>query len=404
MPTILPGSTPAAGPENSEILAHALQRVEAGDPGSAVAAIAAIRDPIERARTGSEFIAAVADRAPAVAAAMVPEWRLGLSRTADIERIATRFVQADPDAALRWAIGLGDAATASTARRAIAGELVSRDARDAIARIDALPDGAAREMLAGFVAAAWARRQPAEAEAWVRILPAGERRQRLVSSVAFEVAQTDPRRALALADLLPPGRNRWLLVAACAQTWVAQDLHAAFAWANQLPAGDEREAALAGATAGLGAGRLRLGGDLDIAAVSGGRPAVGGAALSGPLDSPAFAAWRATQPEYLSPEEAAIEYVRQRANVAPLAVGQWVAGLPGGSTRERAIDAYLETSAPATAAQWLATLAPSDRTSDRIERVAEQFLQMNPAAAETWLNGMMLPADRKEFLLRQAGR
>ena len=78
--------------------------------------------------------------------------------------------------------------------------------------------------------------------------------------------------------------------------------------------------------------------------------------------------------------------------------------LPGGTTRERVIDAYLETSAPANAAQWLASLAGSDRTNERIERVAQQWLQTNPNAAAAWLDATPLPLDRKELLLRQAGR
>lgn len=404
MPIVLLEPKAPGTPANSQILTSALQQLERGDSAGAMSGIAGIRDPVERANVAAEFIRTVAERSPAVAASLLPHWQLGRSRSADIELVAGKFARAEPEAALRWAATLDEPATASIARRIVAAEMAVTNGREAVGRINALPDGEAKEMLAGFAAAAWARQEPAAAEAWALALPDGARRQRLLSSVAFEVAQTDPKRAIALAESLPAGRDRWLLLAASSQTWVAQDLPAAFAWANQLPPGEERDAALAGVNAGLGGGRARRVTGASGLRGSRGRAPVGGTGMATETGSPAFAAWLATQPHYLSPEDAAIEYVRQRANVEPLAIGQWVAGLPGGTTRERVIDAYLETSAPASAAQWLASLAGSDRTNERIERVAQQWLQTNPNAAATWLQGTSLPADRKEFLLRQAGR
>ena len=102
-----------------------------------------------------------------------------------------------------------------------------------------------------------------------------------------------------------------------------------------------------------------------------------------------------------------LEYVRQRGALEPFAVGPWVEALPGGPTRDRALEVFLENllgSSPAEAARWLRSLPRSDRSDEMIERTAQVWLRTNPDAAAAWLRGTGLPPDRIEWLLRQAGR
>jgi hypothetical protein len=403
MPTVSLAPVAPTHAAPAELVAQALRLALAGNLAGAQRMIEGVPDPALRAEAGTGFIAALAESSPALVASVASTWRASQFRTSDVEVAARSFARANPAAALAWALGITEATTAAAARRTVAIQLADRDPRGALEQLAALPASEAREMTLGFLVAAWARRDAAAAEEWVRARPESEARQRLLLSVAFEVAQSDPKRAIALAEVMPAGRDRWLLLAASSQTWVAQDHASAMAWVNQLPAGEAREAALAGVTAGLGAGSRRVAGVTGLRGLRG-RNRVGGTAMLPDLASPAFAAWLATQPAGLSREEAMLEYVRQRATVEPLVVGQWIASLPGGTSRDQAIDVYLAASDPATAARWLQSLARSDRTNERLERTAEQWLRTNPGAAAAWLAETNLPPERKEWLLRQLGK
>ena len=209
--------------------------------------------------------------------------------------------------------------------------------------------------------------------------------------------------------MLAPGRDRSLIYAAIAETWVAVDPIAALAWIKELPSGELRDAALAGFDSGLGASTSRRiarapGQRRPGARIRGGTSA---AAAWLALDSPGFAAWLAMQSPGLSQEEAILEYVRQRGGLEPNAIGQWVAALPGGSTRDRAMEIYFDgllQGSASQAANWLQSLPRADRSDERIEKTARQWLLTNPDAAAAWLRETTLPPGRKEWLLRQVGR
>jgi hypothetical protein len=401
--TLLPRDERPAHTPVAETVARALAAARQDNLPAARQLIDALPEVGERARAGTEFIAAFANEAPAQAAALALSWRLSPFATSDIEIAARAWAAQAPDEALRWGLTLAEPAMAAAARRAIATELVRTGPAAAVEKIAAQPESPARQMTLGFAVAAWARHDADTAEAWVRGHGDDETRSRLLLSLGFELAQTNPQRAIAMADRVPAGRDRWLLLAASSQTWVAQDHAAAMAWANQLPAGEARDAALAGVTVGLGAGARRVAGVTGLRGTRG-RGGVGGTAISPDVASPAFAAWLATQSQGMTREQTILEYVRQRANVEPLVIGQWIANLPGSISRDQAIDEYLATADPGTAAQWLQSLARSDRTNERLERTAEQWLRTNPDAAAAWLAQSSLPPDRKEWLLRQAGR
>jgi hypothetical protein len=326
-----------------------------------------------------------------------------------VEVAGRALVRRDSAAAIEWARGLTDRLTAGAARRVVAEELVRTDPRAAVDRITALPADAARDEMLGFAAAAWVRQDAAKAISWLRSLPEGERKQALTTTMGFEIAQQNPNQAIALAETLPTGRNRWLLLSAIGQTWVATDSKAALGWAARLPAGEPRDAAFAGIETGLGVPSSRR-------TPSG--PAIrGGGSRSSPraiapdwpeVSSPAFAAWLATQQPGMSRDEAILEYVRQRGVLEPQAVGQWLASLPGSTTRDRAMELYIDSllrgSSPAEAARYLTSLPRSDRTDDMVEKTAERWLLSSPDAATTWIHETPMPADRKERLLREAGQ
>jgi hypothetical protein len=298
---------------------------------------------------------------------------------------------------------------ALVARRAAVEELVRANPRAALDRVLAQPESREREDMLQIAVAEWARRDATAAVDWVRALPEDERKKRLTSTAAFEVAQADPNRALALADTLPAGRDRWLLLSAIGQTWVARDPKAALAWAGQLPAGEQRDAAFSGIDTGMGIPSRRR---VASAPGSGANRTRGSAramvGIGAPDTSSAdFAAWLATQRPGMSNDEAILEYVRQRGALQPWAVGPWLSSLPGGPARDRAMEVFVDgllVGSPADAARYISILPRSDRSNEMIEKTAKRWLLTNPNAAEMWLRDTPLTPDRKEQLLREAGR
>ena len=84
-----------------------------------------------------------------------------------------------------------------------------------------------------------------------------------------------------------------------------------------------------------------------------------------------------------------------------------IASLPPGYTRDEATQVYLDgllIGSPREAARWVRSLPRSERTDELIEKTARRYLQTNPDAAAQWLQDSTLPPDRKEQLLREAGR
>jgi hypothetical protein len=393
----------------SEVLAEALAEVQRNDLSAAIRRLEGVRESTARNRIATALVRNLAERDPRRAAALAETLPAGGTRMGGLEVAGRAFVRSDSAAAIEWARGLGDRSTAGAARRVIAEELIRTDARAAIDRITALPDDTAREEMLGFAAAAWVRHDAASAISWLRNLPDDERKQRLTTTMGFEIAQRNPNEAIALAETLPTGRNRWLLFSAIGQTWVATDSKAALGWAARLPAGEPRDAAFAGIETGLGVPSSRRVPSAPGMRGRGSRSSPRAAAPEWPeVASPAFAAWLATQLPGMSRDEAILEYVRQRGVLEPQAIGQWLASLPGSTTRDRAMEIYVDSllvaSSPAEAARYISSLPRSDRTDDMVEKTAERWLLTSPDAASAWIHQTPMPAERRERLLREAGQ
>jgi len=352
----------------------------------------------------------LAETDPAAATRLARALSPGGAQLAALDAVAVRLADRGPAAALDWALGdWPEPFSARHARGAVARALAARDAADTVERLGQLPASVARDDLLLATAGAWARRDPGAALDWLRRWPEDDLKPRLTSGIGFEIAQTRPDRAIEVTEMLPAGRNRWLLTSAIAQTWVAVDAKAALAWAGQLPAGEARDAAFAGAETGFGVPLSRRGVSAPGTRSGASRTRGGGGAVVTvrPEDSPAFAAWLATQPGRVADDEAILEYVRQRGALEPQTVGAWLNTLPGGTVRDRAAEIYFESvlpGAPDEVARWLRGVPPSDRSDAMIERTVRRWLLTNPSAAEAWMNGTPLPGYLKDRLLRDIGR
>ena len=410
MPTVTPPvAAVAVAVGEGEVVANVLDLVQAGNLPAARRAIEGVADLAQRQRVGETVIVTAARSDPRQAAELAAGLSVAGGRTRGLELAAATFVARDAEAALSWALESSDSAVAGIARRAVVQQLVRANPQGAVDRILARPVSPARDDTLGFAAAAWARIDATAAVNWLHTLASGDLRDRLTSSIGFEIAQQHPESAVELAETLPAGRNRWLLFSAIAQTWVATDAKSALAWAGRLPAGEARAAAFAGLDTGLGVPTARR-----VAHAPGSRTVrsrgLGGGVAEAALSaggSADFAAWLATQPPGVSRDEAILEFVRQRGAADSGAIGQWLASLSPGATRDRAMEVYLEgqlIGSPQRAADWLRALPRSDRSEELIEKTARAWLRTNPEAAQAWLLETPLPPDRKERLLREAGR
>ncbi len=410
MPTVTPRPALATvAVADAAVIAAAQRHLQANDLVAARRTLDEVYDAAQRTRIAHALTTQLAAQDPARAAEFALALREGVGRLTAVEIAAEAWATQSPDAALRWARGLVEPAVAGVARRAVAHRLVQSEPRAAIDQILAMPDEPGRNDLLGFAVASWARRDADAALAWLGPLPENELKQRLTSTVGFEVSQHRPDRAVALAERLPEGRNRWLLMSSIAQTWVATDPKAALAWAGRLPEGEARSAAFAGLDTGLGMPSARR--SISAPGARGVRSrgfggSVGEAALTAGASAD-FEAWRSTQPGGRSLEEEIVEYVQQRGATDSGAIGQWLTSLAPGPARDRAMEIYLDgqlIGSPQRAASWLRSMPRSDRSDAMIERTARAWLQTSPDAAQAWLLETPLPPDRKERLLRDAGR
>lgn len=405
MPTmeLRPAATPSLpAATEDEIIATATRHALAGDLPAMIRTLEIAADLATRARLGTAVVAALASKNPATAAAVTLGLPESYGKSAAAESAARAWVQQDAAAALRWVLAAPDPAAAHALRRAVASELVRDNPPATLDRLKALPaTERGRDEMLGIAAAAWSRRDFAAAVAWLRSQPDDPLRQRMTASVAFEIAQRSPDQAIALAESLPSGRDRWLVFSAIAQTWIVKDPKAAVTWATQLPPGEARDAAFAGVNTGLGLGPSRLPMPVPDAGI------VTSPAFPPELNSPAFAAWLTTQPHAMSRDEAILEFVRQRSSADLGAIGNWIAGLAGEPSRQRAMEIYLDQtvrSSPASAADWLRSLPASSRSDDMIEKTARELIHTDPRAAEALLRDTNFPPHRQEEILRNAVR
>jgi hypothetical protein len=287
-----------------------------------------------------------------------------------IEIVARAWVEREAGAAVAWALTWPATYIGSRAREKVADELVAREGRAGVERLGALPPSAGRDQMLAFAAGGWARRDAEAAIGWLRTLPEGEMKARVATSAGFALARTQPERAVEVLAWIPGGRNRWALISSIGQTWVARNPTAAWQWARQQPAGGAREAALTGIETGLGGAGTR------IATLDAGSPGAVGMGRGGL--------------EPLSPGAA------RDASV-----------LPPGLERDLALRREFERAlleSPTRAADWLQSVPLPDRRPEMMDDIARRWLTINPEAAKQWMDQHIYLPEKKEQLLREAGR
>ena len=371
MPTVLPAAAAEPKPAVSEreVLAFATDAARRGDLAAMVRVLETLPSE-QREGVVRELVATCARqdlaKAGQVAQALPPGPLLRVATAV----AAQAMLERDPAGAVEWALATTAPAVDYATRQAVAEGFVRRDSRAALEQFGRLPASEGRNQLISYAAAEWARRDATAALAWAREVPAGDEQTRVLTAMSFSLAQTEPEQAVAWANLLPEGRDRWLVLGAIAQTWVARSADQAWAWARALPAGAARESALAGIEVGLGGARLRR--NVDGLAVGGGVRRTGGS-TGGGGSTPAVGA----------------------------------SALPFGLDRDQALKREFEEAlreSPSRAASWLAMQPVPDRRDELVDELARRWLAINPEAAQVWMDQNIRPPERREQLLREAGR
>ena len=371
MPTVLPAAAmePKPAVTEREVLAIALAAALRGEFGAMVRTIETL--PPEQREGVVRSLVAACVRQDLLAAGRVAQALPPGPLLSGATAVAAQAMLAhDPAVAVAWALASTSAAVDDATRRAVADGYVARDPRAALEQFGRLPAAQGRNQLITYAAADWVVRDATAALAWVPEVPAGDVRTRVLTAMIFSLAQTEPERAVAWANLLAEGRDRWLVLGAIAQTWVARNADQAWTWARALPGGAARESALAGIEAGLGGARLRR--NLEGLPAGGGmRPTSGSSGAGG-----------------LTP-----------------AVG--ASAMPFGLDRDQALKREFEDAlreSPSRAARWLAMQPVPDRRDELVEELARRWLAINPEAAQAWMDQTIRPPERREQLLREAGR
>ena len=245
----------AVAPAAAKKAAREAHSTEAASPGAAsrsprsldeiVAKLRqAMNDP-RYMRTGQEIFEAIQNLAPSDIPAVLAQLKSGGHQRNSYGVLAAllpRWAEADPEAALAYALGLTRPNERPMAVTAVFNGWARRDLEGAIAAVAGLKSSDEQKAAWAAILPELAQRAPERALELHAKLPKGESQYGYGSSVygIFNAwAQTDPAAAAARALQLP-ARDREQAVNGIAAQWAARDLPAAQAWALGLPEGNAK--------------------------------------------------------------------------------------------------------------------------------------------------------------------
>lgn len=212
------------------------------------------------------------------------------------------------------------------------------------------PEGELRKVALEQVATAWADSDLTSATAWLRDLPDGESKQVATMATAYEAGRTDPLMALELASNLSPTRERDELLTYAVSQWATDNFAAAAEWAGKISDASLRQEMLAAIAVAAAAGNAPAAATLVANTLAPGEAQARAAVAItqrwtqvAPADA---AAWISQFPEIPLRTAAVENLVGLWGLNDSQAVASWVNGLPGGSLRDSALQAYAANLAP----------------------------------------------------------
>ena len=277
-----------------------------------------------------------------VAAEWVQKNLTGSTRQTALNSVAAQWTATDPQAAEEWARQLPEAGERTAALLTIATELNRNDPSVALALAVDLPFSEARDEFIAQSAGGWAAGDFAKAAAWAAEIKDETLRHRVLGAMAVASAEKDPAAAATLAaQSLPAGRVQDDAVVSIVQHWVQKEPQQAAAWVTAFPPGHLRDTALEAV--------VKLWADQDLAEA-----------------------------------------------------GVWINSLTARTGRDAAVAAYVEKVAvqyPEMAAEWAQEIGDEKIRGERMENLAELWLQSDAPAARKWIAQAPLSDAAKSRLL-----
>jgi hypothetical protein len=268
-----------------------------------------------------------------------------------------------------------------------------------------MPAGSLRQAALREVAVAWAGRNISEATEWVGELVEDDQ-QAVLMSIAYEAGRTDPPGAMKLAMAMAPGEDRTELISHTARQWAVSDPKAAVAWAGTLDDDTLRARIVPGIATAWSESDAIAAAALAVNTMPPGRPrddAVVGIVQRWVQSEPQrAAAWVADFPPGSLRDAAVENLVKLWTDQDFEQVAHWLNGLESGPDRDFAIEAYVSKITPAfpeSAARWAESIGDETSRRRQMEAVGEDWLQLDQAAARTWIAQAALPDIDKARLL-----
>ena len=293
------------------------------------------------------------------------------------------------------------------ALRLAADRWAQKNTAAAVAAVTALPPGKSAQGATDAVAAAWAKIDGREALAWANGLPDG-RKETALYALRFAWVHADPVAAAANVAQLPPGNTKNALVANVAEEWTRIDSTAALQWIQGLPEGPEKQIALTNAA------RTRA--DVDPAgaaqfALSLGPPELRQNAVMAVITNwasqqpKAAGDWAVAQADPEIQKNAIRTAVGFWAVVAPADTEKWIESIPSPSARTIAIQCYAQAAsawAPDLAVKLITRTAPELASQPSAMECVQQWMAIDPVAAQKWIADAKLQDDLKKRWLSSA--
>jgi len=324
-------------------------------------------------------------------------------------RFANEIRVADIPAALAAIKDLPGSRPQNELRQLLVRRWTKSDAPAAAAWVERNLSGAARTSALNAVATAWGEQDALSAENWARQLPEGDERNGALLSIAREVTRDNPIAALSMAVELPQSAARDEFLMHSAAEWATTDSKKAIEWGKKIEDADLR-ALLLGATATAAAGS-----DAPMAATLAAQSLPPGRAQDD-ADVSIVQHWVQKEPEQAAGwvtafppgtlrDTALDALVKLWADKDLTEAGKWVNTLTPGAGSDIAIAAYVEKVSvqfPEMAAEWANEIRDAKLRQQRLENLAESWLQSDPPAARQWLAQSNLPQEVKTRLLDRA--
>lgn len=147
-----------------------------------------------------------------------------------MDRVASRYVNDDPEAAAAWASSYASDDSAARVIEEVGDEWAERDPVAAVAWLNDLPEGRGREEGMRSAIGEWARRDPAASGEYLQAMSNSAFKDSAVSGYAQNIVRVDPQAAIEWANTIGSEDLRMQTLGRTAREWIRRDRDAALVW------------------------------------------------------------------------------------------------------------------------------------------------------------------------------